>query len=251
MFQIRLRQFMVLVLYIGVVLFLVLEMGKNVHSEGPDHFYSLTGFPFALGILSMLVLRPGPRRDWILALLGTLLVGPLLFPLLLVPLMSIVSSASPRRPVGQISPEAVNRTLDVFVCGLIWPLAVFLGRRYLIPQQCPGCLRKAILRSLIPLHLRFDRTFWHVRCGACNRDGLMRIPQLPHACPSCGRETLYTKKYTFYWCLNCHMRFKRLRRGAWEDASLPEEDGYYFVWSFGGWVRSMYRRAAGKMRARV
>ncbi len=252
MLQIRLRHFMVLVLYVGVVLFLLLQFHKNLHSQrSEDQVVLLLFAPVALGLLSIVVLRPGPHRDWMLAFLLTLLVGTMFLPFLFLLLISILTIASPRMPAARISPEMANLATDLFYCGVIWPLAVFLGRRNVVLQECPRCHRKALLRSFIHDHERFDRTFWHYRCGTCDRDALLNIPQSPHPCPSCGRKTLYTKKYNSYWCLNCYGRFKRLRHGEWEDASLPEEDGYYFVWSFSGWVCGMYRLAAQKLRSRI
>jgi hypothetical protein len=259
MMQIRLRHFMVFVLYVAVVLFLLVKAWKDVQSHRVGALNAIVLIPFALAGLSVLVLRPGPHRDRTLALIFAVSMATLYVP----PLLFLIVFAVKGRPLPPSIGEAWRKPLDIalYLSGLVVAVialiygafllsAMFLvGRRFLIPRRCPCCQRKELVPTIRAAIDRNPRRSWHLRCGTCDRDFLMRIPASPQLCPNCGRNTLYVRRYKFSWCLKCRGRFKRLPRGVWEDASLPQEDGYYFVWSFGGWLHTLCKRAFGTVRS--
>jgi len=245
MLRIRLRHFLVLVLYVGVVVLLSLAVRDRLDSRHPaDALKVLLCSPFLLGLFSVVVLRPGPHRDWVLAFFYTLTYTFMLLLCLCLPLAYILTGVSMSKPIGGTWREPITLALSLFAGVFVLSCAMFVGKSFLVPQRCPRCCRKALLRSAVPLFGRIVPRFWHLRCGTCDCDALLNIHRLLQPCPSCGRETLYVKRYKSYWCLRCHARSKRLRRGDWEYAGLPEEDSYYLLWSLDGWIRTVYKRLA-------
>ena len=47
--------------------------------------------------------------------------------------------------------------------------------------------------------------------------------------------------------LDCCARCKRLPGGVWEEATSPEEDHSYLLWTLGGWLRTVIGRIARRV----
>ena len=80
------------------------------------------------------------------------------------------------------------------------------------------------------------------RCPGCRGVGLIRTGTL--GVKGEDRRNAYCLRYNFFWCLICRARVKRLRRRErpWEDASGPEDDAFYFLWTPFGRLRRLPRR---------
>ncbi len=190
---------------------------------------ALIVLPVIAGHLALRILQPGPRRDWVAGLFFTLalLVGSLatsaVMAYLLVTFHGFRPGAS-RSFYGRLS-----RTLLVLPFGVIYfLLGVKWAWLYLIPVWCPRCERRRLLRAWMQ-ETRGPRPFFNMRCAECGFSGSLLGAQMRQGCPQCGRRALTVLDYTYYWCLGCRSRLKRLGLGEWKDASSDQDDGPYWA----------------------
>jgi hypothetical protein len=104
-------------------------------------------------------------------------------------------------------------------------------------------MRRMQIRHLLILVL-------HVAIAIAVLIGVLRMTPVEDrpACPSCGRRALRQVPYSFCWCLECRSRYKSVRRDAREDAGKPEDDCFYQLWSFDGWLSRQIDRSARRVR---
>jgi hypothetical protein len=184
--------------------------------------------PVIVGCLSLRILRPGPRRDWVAGLFFTLalLVGSLATSAVAGYLLVTFQGFR----AGESSPFFIrlSRILLVLPFGVIYLLlGVKWARLYLIPVRCPRCERRRLLRAWMQ-ETRVARPFFNMRCAACGFSGCVRGAQMGQGCPQCGCRALTVLDYVYYWCLGCGSRLKRLGLGQWDDASSEKDDGPYW-----------------------
>jgi hypothetical protein len=230
MSRIRIRHLMVLVLYVAVALALMIPAIKTYW---PKRISMLMGAAAlassAMLPLTALVVRPGPRRDWVFVLLN-LLTWALLVTFLIVDIESISYSI-----------------VVILLCGVPSWLLFAQYKEYLIPRKCPRCLRKRVIPSMAQ---RSSQLYSVYICRSCDFEGpLARQKGFP-ICPSCRQDTLVPvkKPFTYSWCLNCGSRWKQVPPGAVQEASGPEDDRSYWLWSFGKWIRTRADRIAKRAR---
>jgi ribosomal protein L37AE/L43A len=243
----RIRHLMIVVVYVAVVLAWVLAALRTTGSTNgiADSLLRVLFIPMGLAGLSVLILRPGPHRDWITAfaltgqvvfLVNWFTLPPLLFLFLLPALRKATSNT-------QMWGEFVAMLAICILVGILLATALIAEARWLIRRECPRCGRKRLLRALFQ-NLRRPRTGRYYRCGVCDHHAKISRSQYAKGCPSCGKHTLLREAYSFYWCLNCRARLKRLRGGPWEDAPTPADDGFYWLWTPAAWLRSVRDRIA-------
>jgi hypothetical protein len=243
--QTRIKHLMVLVIYVAIELAL-LELALRF--PGKDRavivLAAVIVSPLALYPLTLAIFQPGPRRDRVLGLLCAqfmLLVG--LFG------TGVVAAA--------VLYTTVQRSqFVVLVCLALGAFGgLFLGacwaRRYLIPAPCPGCQRRGLVEAWQPRSDQGVPWFYWVRCDSCHRQDCVRWPQSLQGCPTCRQPFFKRRPYIFFWCQNCRRRFKRSRRGDWEDASSPDFDIAYSFWSPARWPKRVRAQTAGKNRTRA
>ncbi len=240
----RIRHLMIAVVYVAVTLILIMAARE---AQGPLRFVIAPVFflaiPFALATLSFLILPPGPRRDWICALLwvhafaGLILLHAVLFIPYFVQHQLLSSRGSDDRIVGFLN--VVNSVIFMLVGA--WPMVKLL--RYLIPSHCPQCERKRLLNAAWFVVAGGKKRCDYFRCVDCDEDLVIKRSQYGRGCPQCGRPQIRRRPYSFYWCLNCRARVKRLPNASWEPVRSPEEDGFYSLWDSGDWLRLLVGRA--------
>jgi DNA-directed RNA polymerase subunit RPC12/RpoP len=184
--------------------------------------------PVIVGHLSLRILQPGPRRDWVAGLFFTLalLVGSLV--IVAVAGYLLVTFQGFRPGATSSFYVRLSRVLVVLPFGVIYfLLGVKWTRLYLIPVACPRCDLRRLLRAWMQ-DTRVRRAFFNMRCAECGFEGSVRGAQMGQGCPQCGRRALTVLDYTYYWCLGCGTRLKRLGLGEWKDASSDQDDGPYW-----------------------
>jgi predicted RNA-binding Zn-ribbon protein involved in translation (DUF1610 family) len=247
MSPIRIRHLMLLVLYIAIALALSLpairELSLSAIKPGayrnPWLFLATVGVLLAWACLTWFVSEAGPVRDWLtmsFASLGLTLAGPWLI-------------------------VAISRSSKAWLIALLitLPWEVYLVRmitEYVIPYPCPGCLKKRLVRALkFTVDSEAD-LYTYSRCRECGFQGwVIRNRPFP-PCPSCRQDELYeasrtgygwtlpppSRRLTHFWCLDCGSRWKRTGLENSLEAATPDDDRYYSLWSFPGWIRSQVER---------
>ena len=190
--------------------------------------------PVVLGCVPLMILRPGPHRDWVTGLFFTLalLVGSVLAVavggFLLATFQGFRPGASSSFFV-RLSPALFALPVGViyFLLGIKW------ARQYLIPVRCPRCERRRLLRAWMQDNAWVPRPFFNMRCAACGFEDCVRGAQMARGCPRCARQALTLLDYRYYWCLGCGTRLKRLGLGEWKDASSDRDDGPFGIFRRG------------------
>jgi rRNA maturation protein Nop10 len=243
--RLRLRHLMILVVYVAVALALLLAALRTTGPERPKEvFNTVLYMPTMLAMLSALILRPGASRDLITALLVTSQFVFLALPPTALGLLTIILKGSLPGPPGASWLGVAQLAIALPYCLMFWMGVVALTRWHLIPLRCPHCGRKTLIEPVY--RMANDRSVkgLYLRCGVCDSECFLNRSQWDQGCPSCGRHTLIPKRYSFYWCLSCQARYKRLRHGVWEEATITQDDGFFWLWSLGGWSRSLLARIA-------
>jgi hypothetical protein len=210
---------MILVVYVAAAL-VALREGRSALGRGnPREVVALLlSVPIAFVLLSALVLRPGPHRDWIAACFVFLSLLPLLLVMCAMPLLILVSGGL---ALGLIA-------APILILSPIYALGIMaILREHLCPERCPRCRRRCLIRSFQPLLTNRTR-YAYGQCGACDAVHFVKVPA--PACPKCGRHTLMHRPYKFAWCASCKGRYKRLWLRPWEDVSSTEDDRFYWLW---------------------
>jgi hypothetical protein len=236
----KIRQLCVLIAYAAVSVTMVRVAVDHLEQQRIGDFVRTSiAVPFVLTAVSVLVLKPGPSRDWVAALFWT--TGHILFSLMLI-LATITVMLMNRWPPA---PAAIVLTPFLIGCLFLSGNAVRVGRQHLLATQCPACEKRRLVRAALEEMVSDWRYF---RCGICDRTEHVRILRkadgrpLGYICPYCNRLARRVVRYQFYWCLSCHARFKRLRHGDWEDASKPVDDSHFWLWSVVRSVQSLFGR---------
>ena len=237
----RIRHLMILIVYAAVSLTVMAAAVNQPEPRLLHIIYASILLPFVLSGLSLLILRPGPNRDWVVSFFWTIFHG--LFAIFMIAATLLVLRL--RGPVIPIIGLLWLGSILFLVCFLLLGNAIRLGRLHLIPTQCPRCGSKRLLRAALS-HMASNWPLYYVRCGICDRKDHLDVSRIREGCPNCHRPTFILIRYRFYWCLNCHRRFKRLRRGDWEVASTPNDDGHFLLWSLGGSLRNLIDRIVEK-----
>jgi ribosomal protein L37AE/L43A len=262
MIPLRIRDLMLMVLHAAIALSIVVGFRKLWVRDLWMLALTLSLYiPMASGIVSAVTMRPGPHRDWVTGLCFAL---PMLDMALYFALASVILA---RRLIG---PFSGWRDWGAIVCpglsGLMFGATVLLlARRNLALRPCPGCRRRGLVRSALRSMGGRVRA-WYICCLSCdlvapfdvgNRRGISMRDlgsaaepgENEPACPTCGQETLRRIPYEFFWCLSCLSRYKRIGRGAWEDAGGSEDDRFYWLWSVQGWLTKQIRRITRRGRS--
>jgi hypothetical protein len=245
--RLRIRHLMILIVYVAVTLTVMLAASDKSEPRLFDVIGASIVLPLVLSSLSVLLLRPGPSRDWVVAFFWTIFQGLLAILFAAPTLLVIFMYRRLNGPVGPIKGAQLIVPIISFYGLLCLGLAVRQGRLYLIPAQCPRCERKRLLRAVLS-GIASNWPLYYVRCGICDRRDRLYVSRIREGCPTCHRPTFILIRYRFYWCLECRSRFKRLRRGDWEDASSPEDDGWFLLWSLSGSLRTLINRIVKKGR---
>ena len=252
----RIRHLVILVVYVAVALAFVVAV---IRAPGPEQVQQA----WILGMLipailigsAALLLRPGPHRDWITSFFWSL--SMLVLALFCTLPVLIVAWR------GQFLAEIAKRGSMVgpamFYSLISWGGLLFIARWNLTARPCPGCGRRTLVRAANQQEKHRVKAWYH-RCTACNQ--VCRVPSddrrgpsirgagreaMPRpVCPHCGGETLRRIPYQFFWCLGCRSRYKRARRGAWEEAGQPDDDDFYWLWSLEGSLSRVFRRWSGR-----
>jgi transcription elongation factor Elf1 len=242
--QQKIRQLCVLIAYVAVSLAMVRVAVDHLEQQRiSDFVWTSIAVPFVLTAVSVLVLRPGPSRDWVTALFWT--TGQILFSIMLIrpAIVIMLMNRWPGAPAGQF--RVVTIVLTAFLIGGLFLLgnAVRVGRQQLLAMQCPACEKRRLVRAALE---KMTSSWRYFRCGICDRQEHVRISRKSqvcpnnHICPYCNRLARLVVRYRFYWCVSCHARFKRLRHGDWEDASKPVDDSHFWLWSVGRSVQTLF-----------
>jgi hypothetical protein len=246
----RIRHLMILVVYVAVVLAWLLAALRTTGSTNgiSDSVLRALFMPMVLAGLSALILRPGPHRDWItvFALTGQVIFLANWFTLPPLFLLYVLPALRKRSWNSQTWNVLI---VTLSLCILVGILLLITEARWLIRRECPRCGRKKLLRAVFQRQRR-PRTGRYYRCGVCDHHAKISRSQYTAGCPSCGKHTLLLEPYSFFWCLNCRARVRRLRGGPWEDATTPADDGFYWLWTPAALLRSVLDRMAQKSRPR-
>jgi ribosomal protein L37AE/L43A len=254
MIRLRIRDLMLLVLHAAIALSVV--VGFRSLWVGDLALLALTlslFIPIASGIVSAVTMRPGPHRDWVT---GFCFAIPMLALAISIARVSVILAP---RILGPFSgwrewSTIVGGGLSSLIFGT---LALVHTKRNLVLRPCPSCRRRSLVRSAVRSMGGRFRT-WYICCLSCdlvtpfdvgNRRGIsirdLGSPAEPGeeepACPACGEETLRRIPYKFYWCLSCRSRYKRVGRGAWDDADGSDDDRFYWLGSVEGWLTKRIR----------
>jgi hypothetical protein len=262
MLRLRIRHLMLLVLYVAVILALTMPA---IRTRGPDRvafiLATVLGVPMAMAAFSALILRPGPHRDWLTCFFVTI---PMTFLALVLTIGTLMGAMTTKEIAGTWR-EPVNWVIWSLVDVLLWVVVIALGRGFLVPKQCPRCRKISLLQAFyLDAERPQNASYGHYRCGVCEYEALLTRSEAHQACPHCGRTTWsclwkakdgsrrswsYHYKYKFYWCLACGARCKQLLPGDRKEATSLEDERYYWLWSFRGWLRARIDRVAKQARA--
>jgi predicted RNA-binding Zn-ribbon protein involved in translation (DUF1610 family) len=247
MSPIRIRHLMWLVLYIAIALALSLPAIRDLSiptiKPGPyrNLFLCLAtvGVPLAWACLTWFVSEAGPVRDWLtmfFACLGLTLASPWL--------------------IVAISGKAENGLIGLLIT---LPWEVYLVRliaEHVIPDRCPECLKKRLVRALKFTVQSEADLYAYSHCRKCGFQGwVIRKRRFP-PCPSCRQAGLYaasnsgygwklsppSHRLTHCWCLDCRSRWKRHGPEDSFEVTTPDDDRYDSLWSFPGWIRFQIER---------
>ena len=205
--RLKIRHLMILIVYTAVSLAAMTAAVNQPEPRLLHVVYASILLPFVLSGLSLLILRPGPGRDWVVAFFWTIFHG--LFAILMTASALLVLWL--RGPVTPIIGMVWLGSISFFGCLLLLGNAIRLGRLYLIPTQCRRCGRKSLIRAALS-HMASNWSLYYVRCGICDRKDHLDVSRIREGCPNCHRPTFILIRYRFYWCLNCHGRFKPFAR---------------------------------------
>ncbi len=138
MSRMKIRDLMLLVLHVAIVLSIVIGFMRIWPPNDPNLALMLVlSIPAASGALSVVTMRPGPRRDWVVMLgFAVALIGMALF--LAVPVI-----LAPRF----VRPALGWRKYNVLGCAVFYDLFLWCGlafvvRRNLVLRPCPHCRRE-------------------------------------------------------------------------------------------------------------
>ncbi len=213
---------------------------------GPERgvllFVSVLLAPTLFAVLSVFILLPGPHRDWLTAFFATLQVA-FAATLCSAPALWILWLRWNVRPIHLTRPEWLLLAMTIAWAVCLW-VPVFRLAKYLTLAQCPCCQQMNLVNAALQ-HRRLAEGRYF-RCGVCDAEALLNVSQYSQGCPRCGKHTLINMEYSFRWCLNCGTRCKRLRRRSWVDATAPQDDHFYWLWTPAAWLRFGRHRIATK-----
>jgi hypothetical protein len=265
--RMKIRHLMLLVLYSAVALAAILSALKLPVESGTHRVgIALWAASAVLAGLSWCILRPGPRRDWLIILFGSSAIVSLLLP-------QVVESA---RGGPMNDPFLAFFYLQFLFVGIV------LVNQRLIPRHCPRCGRKALVKATRDARSRktalravayvcescravtFPRRGEvargcsrcagklspgnsdlspHYVCESCGVVTYAPRGRIAQGCSRCGRsrwsDSPVPDRWEYYWCLACEGRSKQRVDGIWENADGHEDEGPYSRWDFIGWMGAL------------
>ena len=210
--RMRLRHLMLVVLYVAVILGLMMPA---IRTPWPNRIQLLVptalGVPIAMALLSALILRPGPHRNW--ATTFFLVVAQSLCGFLV--LAGMLSGELIPKQLGGPWDGPLIWVILVLVAIASWFLVIALTQQFLIPRRCPRCTKTTLLQS----GLFVDRTrrsyrkenhlsmlewlvhqdsqqFSFFRCSVCDSEVFLDHCRARLGCPTCSRTALYFLRRT-------------------------------------------------------
>lgn len=160
--RMTLRQIGVLVVFAAVAMAVVTPIGRSAADSGQFVLRSAIELPYVLILPTLILVRRGPLKGWMVAALcGVPLVAFLTF----LNLLGLTGRAGPDFQMGDL-PTAGLVVLGMADALILGGLA-YLGR-WVIPRFCPTCRRRAMLRDpSVPRSRAFPRPGDARTCLAC------------------------------------------------------------------------------------